>query len=264
MVNILDNKTKSELVFGRRPVLEIIENGKINVNKIWISEGFQDRALKDRVILFAKEKKTPYFIVPNEKLNNLSENKNHQGIILSISPIEYLSINELVDNTQSSNLKALGSNVILIAHEIEDTHNLGAMIRTFVAAGGKGIILTGRSSVGINASTIKTSAGALFQAEFARATNCSQVIEKLKKKDFWIAGTDNSSGAKSLYEIDFPDKIAIVVGNEHEGLPRLVKENCDFLAKIPISNKVNSLNVSVAFGIVLFEYLRQHTPARSS
>ena len=245
---------KSELVFGRRPVQEIIENSNINVNKIWISEGFQDRTLMDSVISFAKEKKIPYFIVPNEKLNNLSENKNHQGIVLSISPIEFISIDEIIK----------GANLILIAHEIEDTHNLGAMIRTFIASGGKGIILTGRKNVGINSSTVKTSAGALFHASFARATNCSQVIKKLKDSDFWIVGTDNSEESKSLYEIDFPDKIAIVVGNEHEGLPRLVKENCDFLAKIPIKSEVNSLNVSVAFGIVLFEYLRQRILTHSS
>lgn len=243
---------KSELVFGRRPVLEIIENSNINVNKIWLSEGLQDRALKDNIISFAKKNKTPYFIVPDEKLNTLSENKNHQGVVLSISPIEYLSINELM--AFDSNLIP---QVILIAHEIEDTHNLGAMIRTLIAGGGKKIILTGRSNVGINTSTIKTSAGALFQASFSRATNCSQVIKKLKDSGFWIVGTDNSKESKSLYEIDFPDRIAIVVGNEHEGLPRLVKENCDFLIRIPMSEKVNSLNVSVAFGIVLFEFLRQ-------
>ena len=108
-----------------------------------------------------------------------------------------------------------------------------------------------------NATVIKTSAGSLFQANFARVTNCVNVLNELKEKGFWIVGTDTSPNTNSIYNTDYPDKIAILVGNEHEGLGPLIKKNCDFLVKIPISDKVNSLNVSVAFGIVLFEILRQ-------
>lgn len=241
------NETENNLVFGKNPVLEVIENGKIQVNKIWLSERLSDYNTKQRVISYAKENKILFHVVPEKKLQTLTTNRNHQGIVLSISPVKYLPINEIIKNTK----------LILIAHEINDTHNLGAMIRTFIAGSGKGIILTGRSSVGVNATTIKTSAGALFQAEFARAVNCVNVLNELKKSDFWIIGTDNSPESESVYKTDFPEKVAIVVGNEHEGLPRLVKENCDFLVKIPISDKIDSLNVSVAFGIVLFEILRQ-------
>ena len=235
-----------ELVFGKNPALEVIENEKVQVNKIWLSERLKNYGLKEKIISYSKEKKIPFHIVPENKLMSLTNNQNHQGIVLGISPIKYLSIKEIVQNK-----------IILIANEIEDPHNLGAMIRTFVAGGGRGIVLTGRSSVGINSTVIKTSSGALFQAEIAKASNCVNVLNELKENNFWIVGTDNSKDSKPVYETDFPDKIAIVVGNEHEGLGPLIKKNCDFLVKIPISNKIDSLNVSVAFGIIFFEILRQ-------
>ncbi len=242
--------TNSELVFGKNPVLEVVENSKLQVNKIWLSENARDQNLKERVISFAKEKKVPYSLVPENKLASLTKNQNHQGVVLSISPIQYKSVTEVIQSAINS------SKIILVAHEIEDAHNIGAMIRTFVAGGGSGVVLTGRTNIGINATTIKTSAGALFHADFARVTNCVNVINELKKNDFWVVGTDNSEIAKSIYDTNLPEKIAIVMGNEHEGLGELIKKNCDFLVKIPVSGKVDSLNVSVAFGIVLFEILR--------
>ncbi len=255
--NNSDNAS-SELVFGRNPVLEVIEHSSLQVNKIWLSETLRDQNIKQRVISYAKEKKIPFSVVPEQKISFLTKNQNHQGIVLSISPIKYLSVKEIVERAIKSPQR--GVSIILVAHEIEDAHNIGAMIRTFVAGGGGGIIFTGRKSVGVNSTTIKTSAGALFHADFARTTNCVNVINELKKNNFWIVGTDNSHDSKSVYDIDFPKQIAIIMGNEHEGLGELIKKNCDFLAKIPISDKVNSLNVSVAFGIVLFEVLRKRIP----
>lgn len=245
---------QDQIVFGRNPVLEVIENSSVQVNKIWIAENFNDNHLKKTIISFAKEKKIPFMFVPDNKLKNLTSNQKHQGIVLSISPVEYKSVGEIIENTlQKYDLK-----IVLIANEIEDNHNLGAIIRTFAGAGGKGIILTGKSNVGINATTIKTSAGALFRTEFARVTNCVNVLNQLKESGFWIVGTDIGTESKSIYETDLPDMLAIVVGNEHEGLGKHVKNNCDFLVKIPINEMVESLNVSVAFGIILFEALRQN------
>ncbi|MBI2995916.1 MAG: 23S rRNA (guanosine(2251)-2'-O)-methyltransferase RlmB [Candidatus Melainabacteria bacterium] len=242
---------EKELVYGRKPVLEMLQqSASTQINKIWLSNGFQDKKFKQLIISFAKDKKIPINFVPESRLNNLTINQNHQGIVLSISPINYLSVETLHRSVSTPK-------IILIAHEIEDPHNLGAMIRTFVAGGGKGIILTGRKSVGISSTVIKTSAGVLFQANFARATNCINVIKELKEKGFWIVGTDVTKNAESIYKVDLPDQIAILVGNEHEGLSNLIKKNCDFLIRVPTSNKVDSLNVSVAFGILLFEFLRQ-------
>ena len=239
-------KSEHELVFGRNSVLEVIENSNLQVNKIWLSETLRDQTIKQRIISYAKEKKIPFSVVPENKVSSLTKNQNHQGMVLSISPIKYLSVKEIIKE----------SKIILVAHEIEDAHNIGAMIRTFVAGGGRGVILTGRKNIGINSTTIKTSSGALFHADFARVTNCVNVINELKKNNFWIVGTDSSEASKSVYDIDFPEQVAIIVGNEHEGLGELIKKNCDFLARIPISDKVDSLNVSVAFGVILFEILR--------
>ena len=250
-----NDDSKAEFVSGKKPALEIIENSSLQVNKIWISESLSDQSIKQKVISYAKDRKVPYIFAPNNKLKNLTLNQNHQGIVLSIAPIKYLSPKEVIANISKLTTE---TKLILVTNEIEDPHNIGAMIRTFVAAGGKGIILTGRHTPGINSTTIKTSAGTLFQAQFARATNCVNVINELKRNDFWVVGTDNSEESESIYKIKFPDRIAIVMGNEHEGLGQLIKKNCDFLAKIPISNNVNSLNVSVAFGITLFEVLRQN------
>lgn len=246
----------SDIVYGKSPVLEVIENGDAQVNKIWISKTLNDKSVVNRIIDYAKEKKIPFHMVPAEKINTISNSKNNQGLALSISPVEYMSATDLIDHVISGSAEK-NTSVILVAHETEDPHNIGAMVRTFVAGGGKGIILTGKSNIGINGTVVKTSAGAIFQTKFARATNCSQIIEKLKENGFWVVGTDLSEDAQNLFEIDFPDQIAIVVGNEHEGLGPLIKKNCDFVAKIPISEFVDSLNVSVAFGITLYEFLRQ-------
>ncbi|MBI3590764.1 MAG: 23S rRNA (guanosine(2251)-2'-O)-methyltransferase RlmB [Candidatus Melainabacteria bacterium] len=251
--NSKPNNKNLEMVFGKNPALEVIESSTVEVNKIYLSEGLSDRNIRQRIISYAKENKIPYHLVPEKKLSTLTNNQNHQGIVLSISPIKYKPVNELITSTLENN----SPRIILIAHEIEDTHNLGAMIRTFAASGGNGIILTGRSNVGINATIIKTSAGTLFQTNFSRATNCVNVLNELKESGFWVVGADNSTPSELIYKINYPDQVAIVVGNEHEGLGPLVKKNCDFLVKIPISDKVDSLNVSVAFGIILFEILRQ-------
>lgn len=244
-----------ELVYGRNPVLEVIENGSLQVNKVWISENFSDPSLRKRILSFAKEKKIPHYIVPITKLGSLTKGQNHQGLVLSISPIKYFQVSEIIKSTLEKNEPKVKT--ILICHEIQDIHNIGAMVRTFVAGGGEGIILTGRNNPGINSAVIKTSAGTIFQAKIAKAVNCVNVLNELKESGFWVVGTDNSLDAQSIYDIDYPDQTAVVVGNEHEGLGPHIRKNCDFIAKIPISDKVDSLNVSVAFGITLFEILRQ-------
>lgn len=259
----MNYKKKSEsnkegIVFGKQPVLELIEGSSVTVNKIWISDSFKDRTAKDKILSFAKEKKVPYSIVPNAKINSITEHGNNQGIALSIAPITYYEVNELIKELKGLDDSRIIGNTVLIANEIQDPHNLGAMIRTFIGAGGKYIFLTGRSSVGINSTVMKTSAGTLFKSKIARATNCNQLLEKLKDNEFWIVGTDSSEDSKDLYSIDFPTKIAVLMGNEGDGLSSLIKKNCDFLARIPLSNEVESLNVSVAFGITLYEIIRQN------
>lgn len=249
--------SKSEIIFGRRPVLEAVESNNVEINKIWLSNNLQDSNLRNKIVRFAKKKKIPFYFVPTQKLDKLSGNSNHQGLIFGISPIGFCSVNELIDDVKVKSNTKISNRTILIIHEVEDVHNVGALIRTYVGCGGRGIIFTGKRSVGINSTVVKTSAGAAFKARYTRATNCAQVIDKLKENGFWTIGTVKSDIAVSIYNFEFPDFSAIVVGNEHEGLNELVKKKCDFLVTIPTSNEVESLNVSVAFGIVMFEYLRQ-------
>ncbi len=248
-----DENKQFDLVFGKNPILELIENSNVQVNKIWIAESIKDQDFKKNIISYAKDNKVPYNFVPDSKLNNLTNNKTHQGAVLSISPMEYMHIKDLIHHVLEKSSKKF----FLIAHETEDNHNLGAMIRTFAASGGEGVILTGKKHVGINATTIKTSAGTVFQMKFARVINCVNVINELKESGFWIVGTEGSVEAQSVYDVSYPKQVAILMGNEHEGFGPLIKKNCDFLVKIPISDKVESLNVSVAFGIVLFEIIRK-------
>lgn len=251
-----EEMANNEIVFGKNSILEALQNENLQINKLWISNSLEDHNFKNKIISFCKERKIQFYIVPVQKISSLTKTKHHQGLALNISPIKYLSVDDIVEAIRRdvSTLR-----IILVTHEIEDPHNLGALIRTFVAGGGKHVILTGRSNVGVNSTVIKTSAGALFQAEFARASNCSNVLNKLKEKGFWIVGTSNDDDAKSVYRANLPKEIAILVGNEHEGLGKLVKKNCDFLVRVPIDKKVDSLNVSVAFAIVFFEMLRQNS-----
>lgn len=249
-----DSGKNFELVYGKNPVLEVIENSSVQVNKIWISTSFRDNETKNRIISYSKEKKIQFALVPESKLNKLTDNKNHQGLVLSISPINYLSVSDVIKKTLGNK----NEKIILVAHEIQDNHNLGAIVRTFTAGGGTGIILTGKSSVGINATTIKTSAGTLFQCNFARAANCVNVLNQLKEHGFWVLGAENTPESESIYKVSLPEQVAILIGNEHSGFGPLIQKTCDYLVKIPISDKVDSLNVSVAFGVILFECLRKN------
>ena len=171
-------------VFGKNPVLELIDNKTIQINKIWISENLSDKSFKDKIISFAKENKVPFILVPTNKLSALVNGQNHQGVVLNTSPVEYLTLDEIIKDASSfKEKKDLAKRTILIANEIQDPHNLGAIIRTYAAGGGRNIILAGKSNVGLNPTVVKASAGGLFHINFTRATNCNNVISKLKENE---------------------------------------------------------------------------------
>ena len=169
----------------------------------------------------------------------------HQGIILEVNDFEYNDIDEMIED----------DSLIVILDHIEDPHNFGAIIRTCEAAGVKGIIIPKDRSVEVNATVIKVSTGAIKNMKIAQVTNLNRTIEYLKKEGFWIVGTDMEG--TNYYDIDYKGKTAIVIGNEGSGMSRLVSENCDFIAKIPMKGTTNSLNASVATGIVVFEAVKQ-------
>ena len=196
---------------------------------------------KDKELL--KSIQAPIIYVDKNKLDKMVDGV-HQGIVLKIADYEYKDISSLNNET-----------VVILDH-LEDPHNLGAIIRTCEAAGITDIILPKDRSVQVNSTVMKTSAGCLDKVNLYQVTNLVQTINHLKKQGFWIIGTDmNGTDYK---KIDYQGKIAIIIGNEGNGMSRLVKESCDFIASIPMYGKVNSLNASVAAGIVLFEVRRNH------
>lgn len=228
------------LVYGRNVAKELLEKNE-KVEKIYLQKNFDDKKVNS---LIEKAKLEPIFC-EKRKMDDLADG-NHQGIILVIKDFIYC---DLEDITQKSDA------FVVILDHIEDPHNLGAIIRTCEASGVDGIILPKNRSVSVNATVMKTSAGALENVKIANVSNLKNTIEKLKKDGFWIVGTDlvNSVDYRT---IDYSGKIALVIGSEGFGMSRIVRESCDFIANIPMYGKVNSLNASVASGIMIYEVIR--------
>lgn len=204
------------------------------VEKAYVSKNFKDKELLNNI-------NAPIVYVDKEKLDQMVDGL-HQGIVLKVADYEYTNIEELT------------TDVIVILDHLEDPHNLGAIIRTCEAAGITDIIIPKDRSVGVNNTVMKTSAGCLDRVKICQVTNVVQTVEYLKKRGYWIIGTDMDG--TDYKQIDYTGKIVIIIGNEGKGISRLVKESCDFIARIPMYGTVNSLNASVAAGIILFETRR--------
>lgn len=226
-------------VFGKNVASEVLKNNE-KIKKAYIYKNFTDRnlisALENLNICIKYCEKF--------ELDKLV-NGNHQGIILSVPDYEYHDVSELIDNPNS---------LIVILDHLEDPHNLGAIIRTCEAAGVDGIIIPKDRSVMINSTVMKVSAGALENIKVASVTNLINTIKYLQKNGFWIIGTDMVG--TSYDQIDYHGKIAIIIGNEGSGMSKLVKSSCDFIASIPMRGQINSLNASVATGIIVFEAIK--------
>ena len=228
------------LVYGKNVAKEIFKNNKL-VNKIILQDNFDDK----EIISYIEKKKIPLEYM--DKKNSYQFAKyNHQGIILDIEDFVYTDIEDFynIDNAK-----------LLILDHIEDPHNLGAIIRTSEAAGIDGIILPKNRSVDVNSTVMKTSAGALENVKIAQITNLVHEIKKLKENGYWIVGTDMEDSV-DYRDIDYNGKIAIVIGNEGSGIANIVRKECDFIARIPMYGKINSLNASVAAGIMIYEAMR--------
>ncbi|MCI8545010.1 MAG: 23S rRNA (guanosine(2251)-2'-O)-methyltransferase RlmB [Bacilli bacterium] len=227
-------------VYGKNVVTEILKK-KEKIDKIYISEHFRDNFIESSI----QNLKINTEILPKKELDKLA-NGNHQGIIVSVPDYQYCELQELLGKENPF--------LILLDH-LEDPHNLGAIIRTSEAAGVDGIIIPKNRSVSVNATVLKTSAGAAKNMKIAMVTNLKQTIEYLKRQGFWIVGTDMEG--TDFEKLDYHGKIAIVIGNEGSGMSRLVKESCDFIASIPMYGEINSLNASVAAGIMIYEAVKQ-------
>lgn len=226
-------------IYGKNVAIETINN-KEKIKKAFIYKNFTDNEILNEL------KKQNIYIKYLEK-NEMDKMIDglHQGVILEVNDFEYNDIDEMIED----------DSLIVILDHIEDPHNFGAIIRTCEAAGVKGIIIPKDRSVEVNATVIKVSTGTIKNMKIAQVTNLNRTIEYLKKEGFWIVGTDMEG--TNYYDIDYKGKTAIVIGNEGSGMSRLVSENCDFIAKIPMKGTTNSLNASVATGIVVFEAVKQ-------
>ena len=235
---------------GRNSVLELLESGK-DINKILIQKGEKHGSI-NKIISKAKANKVVIVEMEKSKLDKISQTNNHQGVIAIVPPFEYSSVDEILEVAKLKNEDPF----ILILDGIEDPHNLGSIIRTSETAGVHGIIIPKRRAASVNSTVNKVSAGAVQYMKIARVNNITETIKELKDKGGWVCGTDMDT-KKYYYQENYKIPLAIVIGSEGFGMSRLVRDNCDFLVKIPMKGKITSLNASVSAGIVIYEVVKQ-------
>ena len=239
-------------VEGRNAVLELLESDR-DINKIYITKGERQGSIK-KIIAIANEKKIIVVEKDKNQMDQMAGSENYQGVIAIVPPYEYAQVEDILNVAKEKDEAPF----ILILDGIEDTHNLGAIIRTAETAGVHGIIIPKRRAASVNSTVSKVASGALEHMKIARVNNITDTINKLKENNIWICGTTIDS-EKYYYDQDFTMPVAIVIGNEAKGISDLVKKNCDFLVKIPMKGKITSLNASVSTGIVVYEVLKQRS-----
>jgi len=237
------------LIIGRKPVLEAL-NSDEEVSQVFILFG-QEGGIIDAIRVAAKKKGIKVNQVPFEKFRQITQSKVAQGAAASKSEQKYYDLYEIINESKKSAYPLL-----LILDSIQDTHNVGAILRSADCSGVDGIIITKNNSAPINETVVKTSAGASEHVKITLINNLAQTIDELKQKGFWIVGS-YLEGAKDYTKVDYKVPIAVIVGNEEKGIRKLTADKCDHLVRIPMKGKIQSLNVSVATGILLFEILRQ-------
>lgn len=243
-------KIYDDQVEGRNSVIELLEAGK-DINKLFIQKGEKHGSI-NKILQIAKHNKIVIVEVDKTKLDMMSQTNNHQGIIAIVPPFKYCDIEDILEEAKKKNETPF----IVILDGIEDPHNLGSIIRTAETAGVHGIIIPKRRAATVNSTVNKVSAGAVQYMNIARVSNINDTIRYLKEKGIWICGTDANTHLEYTKQ-DMKIPIAVVIGSEGFGMSRLVKENCDFLIKIPMKGKISSLNASVSAGIIMYEILRQ-------
>lgn len=237
---------------GRNAVTEALSAGR-TIDKLFVADGDTDRAL-GRICAMAKQAGAVVVPTDRRKLDYMSATGAHQGVIAMVAAHDYASIDDILKKAQDAGEPPL----IVICDELSDPHNLGAIIRTAECAGAHGIIIPKRRSVGLTAVVGKASAGALEYMPVARVSNITAAIDTLKKAGVWVCGTA-AEGDTTLYKADLKSAAAIVIGNEGEGMSRLVSERCDFKVSIPMKGSISSLNASAAAAIMLYEAVRQRS-----
>ena len=234
---------------GRNAVIEAFRAGK-TIDKVFILDGCHDGPI-NTITREARKHNTIISYVAKERLDQMSQTGKHQGVIAMAAAYEYATVEDILDNAREKGEAPF----IFILDNIEDPHNLGAIIRTANLAGAHGVIIPKRRAVGLTATVARTSAGAINYTPVAKVTNISNIIEELKKEGMWFVCADMDG--ELMYNLDLKGPIGLVIGNEGEGVSRLVKEKCDFTATIPMKGDIDSLNASVAAGVLAYEIVRQ-------
>lgn len=247
--NEFDERIHTLVIEGRNTVLEAFRSGK-PIDKVFVLDGCQDGPIRT-IVREAKKHDTILNFVSKERLNQLSQTGKHQGAIAYAAAYEYGEVEDMFRLAEERGEDPF----ILLLDNIEDPHNLGAIIRTANLAGAHGVIIPKRRAVGLTATVAKTSAGALNYTPVAKVTNLAKTMEELKERGMWFVCAD--MGGESMYRLNLTGPIGLVIGNEGEGVGRLVKEKCDFVASIPMKGEIDSLNASVAAGVLAYEIVRQ-------
>lgn len=237
------------VIEGRNAVIEAFRAGK-TVDKLFVLEHCKEGSM-NTVLREAKKHDTIINYVKKERLDQMSETGKHQGVIAYIAAFEYATVDDILKKAEDKG----GPPFVVILDDIEDPHNLGAIIRTANLAGAHGVIIPKHRAAGLTATAVKASAGAVSYTPVAKVTNISKTIEELKDKGLWFVCAD--MGGTTMYDLDLKGPIGLVVGNEGKGVSRLVKEKCDFIASIPMFGDIDSLNASVATGVLAYEIVRQ-------
>lgn len=234
---------------GRNAVIEAFRSGK-TIDKLYVLDGCKDGPVMT-IIREAKKTDTIIRYVDREILDRLSKTGHHQGVVANAAAYDYAEVEDILNAAREKGEPPF----VFILDGIEDPHNLGAIIRTANLAGAHGVIIPKRRTVGLTATVAKTSAGALNYTPVAKVTNLSATIEELKKEGLWFVCAD--MGGETMYNLNLTGPIGLVIGNEGEGVSRLVKEKCDYVASIPMKGNIDSLNASVAAGVLAYEIVRQ-------
>ena len=244
---------KEFIIEGRNAVLEAFRAGK-TIDKLFVLDGCQDGPVKS-IMREAKKTDTIINFVDKERLDRLANSGHHQGVVAQAAAYEYAEVEDILNAAKEKGEAPF----IFILDEIEDPHNLGAIIRTANLCGAHGVIIPKRRAVGLTATVAKTSAGAVNYTPVAKVTNIAKTIEELKKEGMWFVCADMDG--QTMYDLNLTGPIGLVIGNEGAGVSRLVKEKCDFTASIPMKGDIDSLNASVAAGVLAYEIVRQRLKA---
>lgn len=234
---------------GRNAVLEAFRAGK-TIDRLFVLDGCQDGPVKS-ILREAKKQNAIVEFVPRERLDRMSETGKHQGVVAYAAAYAYAEVSDILAAAREKNEQPF----LFLLDEIEDPHNLGAMIRTANLAGAHGVIIPKRRAAGLTAVVARTSAGALNYTPVAKVTNLANTIDELKKEGLWFVCAD--MGGQTMYDLNLTGPIGLVIGNEGQGVSRLVREKCDMIASIPMKGNIDSLNASVAAGVLAYEIVRQ-------